>query len=206
MTILKLGSRGAAVKELQKLLKLYPDGIFGTNTEEAVRKYQEENNLTPDGIVGPATMAKLISNRSTLKKSKRKITEIIVHCTDTPEGRPHTVDDIRRWHKEKGWADIGYHYLVYLDGTVHEGRDVNVIGAHCNGHNTNSIGVCYVGGREKDSNNSKDTRTKEQKEGLVRLLRELRELYPTAKIYGHRDFSKSKPCPSFDALNEYKNI
>jgi len=204
ITILKLGSRGAAVKELQKLLKLYPDGIFGPNTEEVVKKFQLENGLTPDGKVGPATMAKLLSNRTMLKKSKRRITEIIVHCTATPEGRPHTVDDIRRWHKQQGWSDIGYHYLVYLDGTVHEGRDVNLIGAHCNGHNANSIGVCYVGGSDSNGN-AKDTRTQEQKEGLVRLLRELRELYPSAKIYGHRNFS-NKSCPSFDAAQEYKTI
>ena len=105
-TILKFGSKGTAVKELQKLLKIYPDGIFGRNTEEAAKKYQKENGLTPDGKVGPATMASLLSKRTMLKKSKRRITEIIVHCTATPEGRPHTVDDIRRWHKQQGWSDI----------------------------------------------------------------------------------------------------
>jgi N-acetylmuramoyl-L-alanine amidase len=199
LTILQLGSKGAAVKELQKLLKLYPDGIFGKNTEEAVKSYQSLHGLTVDGKVGPATLKKLLSDKSAIKKSKRYINEIIVHCTATPAGRPHTVDDVRRWHREKGWSDIGYHYLVYLDGTVHNGRDVDIAGAHCTGHNTNSIGVCYVGGL------GGDTRTEEQKAGLIRILTELRGLYPNAKIYGHRDFA-NKDCPSFDAKEEYKNI
>ena len=80
----------------------------------------------------------------------RSITEIIVHCTATPEGKPFTVQQIREWHtapkpKGNGWRDIGYHYIVYLDGSVHNGRPVEQIGAHCSGHNAHSIGVCYVG-------------------------------------------------------------
>ena len=137
--------------------------------------------------------------------SKRKITEIIVHCTATPEGRDVTVDEVRRWHKAQGWNDIGYHYMVYRDGTVHEGRNVDVAGAHCYGHNSKSIGVVYVGGYATDGKTAKDTRTAEQKEALLRLLKELRALYPNAVIYGHRDFA-AKPCPCFDARREYKGI
>lgn len=202
--VLRRGSKGTAVKELQKLLKLVPDGVFGSVTEEAVKSFQEANSLKDDGIVGPATMAKLLMNRSALKKSKRKINKIIVHCTATKEGVDYTVNDVRKWHLGRGYSDIGYHYLIYRDGSVHNGRDVDIIGAHCSAYNSNSIGVCYVGGLDKKGD-PKDTRTDAQKESLLRLLTELRSLYPDAKIHSHKDFA-NKACPSFDATKEYKNI
>lgn len=135
----------------------------------------------------------------------RKITEIIVHCSATPEGQNFTVEDIDRWHKQKGWQGIGYHYVIYLDGSVHKGRNEEVIGAHCLGHNAYSIGVCYIGGLDKWTKAHKDTRTEAQRRALIDLLKSLKEKYPNAIIYGHRDFSK-KDCPCFDAKNEYKNI
>lgn len=135
----------------------------------------------------------------------RKINEIIVHCTATPEGRDVTVNEIDRWHKAKGWAGIGYHYVIYLDGSIHGGREENKIGAHCKGHNNNSIGVCYVGGVAKDGETPKDTRTLAQKKALLSLLKYLKAEYPEAKIYGHRDFA-AKACPSFDAKEEYKAL
>lgn len=134
----------------------------------------------------------------------RKITEIIVHCADTPEGRDDKAADIRRWHKAKGWDDIGYHYVVDLDGTIEAGRDVEKAGAHAKGHNANSLGVCYVGGADKNMR-PKDTRTDAQKQSLVLLLKYLRQRYPNAKIIGHRDVS-AKPCPSFDAKTEYQDL
>ena len=135
----------------------------------------------------------------------RDIKEIIVHCTATPEGREVTVHDIDQWHREAGYKGIGYHYVVYLDGSVHVGRDEPYIGAHCVGHNADSIGVCYVGGMDKAMKNAKDTRTEEQKKSLIELLQSLKSKYPEATIYGHRDFS-SKDCPSFDAKTEYSRI
>ena len=141
----------------------------------------------------------------TLKKSRRRINEIIVHCTATPEGRDYTVADIRQMHKAQGWVDIGYHYLVYRDGSIHEGRNVDMVGAHCQGHNAQSIGVCYVGGVARDGKTPKDTRTPAQKDALIHLLMQLVCLYPDATIRGHRDFA-AKACPSFDATKEYKNL
>ena len=135
----------------------------------------------------------------------RKITEIIVHCSATPEGQNFTTEDIDHWHKQKGWQGIGYHYVIELDGSVHKGRNEEVIGAHCLGHNVYSIGVCYIGGLDKWTKAPKDTRTDAQKQALIDLLKRLKEKYPNAIIYGHRDFSK-KNCPCFDAKNEYKNI
>lgn len=136
---------------------------------------------------------------------KRKITEIIVHCTATKEGQHYTIEDVRRWHMQgNGWKDIGYHYLVYLDGTIVSGRPIAQVGAHCSGHNANSIGVCYVGGVDVNGK-AKDTRTEAQKRSLVELLSMLRRSFPQAKIYGHRNFA-NKACPSFDAKTEYSNI
>lgn len=207
MTLYRKGSRGEVVRQIQIALHLYPDGIFGVNTEQAVKEFQKRNNLNPDGIVGPLTLAKLIPQR--FKKSKRTITELIVHCSATPEGVDYTVDDIRRWHKQQGWSDIGYHYVVYRNGLIVDGRDVDLIGAHClkGGHNTHSIGICYVGGVDKDDvKKSKDTRTHEQRAALKAILIDLKRLYPNAKIYGHRDFDKGKDCPSFDARTEYSEL
>ena len=135
----------------------------------------------------------------------RTINEIIVHCSATPEGRPTTVGDIRAWHKQRGFKDIGYHYVVYLDGSIHAGRPESAIGAHCTGHNQHSIGVCYIGGVAKDMKSPKDTRTEAQKKSLLQLLKMLKKKYPQAKIYGHRDFA-AKACPSFDARKEYANL
>ena len=176
------------------------DGIFGKLTEEAVKEFQSAHGLKPDGIVGDATWAKLLG---TPQKSRRNVTEIIVHCSATREGADFTVADITRWHKQRGFTTIGYHYVIYRDGSVHNGRDVNVSGAHCVGHNTNSIGVCYIGGCAADGRTPKDTRTPAQKASLEILLRKLKTLYPAAKIHGHRDFA-NKACPSFDATKEFR--
>lgn len=135
----------------------------------------------------------------------RKINEIIVHCSATREGQEISVDTIRQWHIRKGWSDIGYHFVIYLDGSVHEGRPLERIGAHTIGHNRNSIGVCYIGGMNKEYTKAKDTRTTAQKESLKKLLMSYKNKYKDIKIYGHRDFA-NKACPSFDATSEYKWI
>lgn len=135
----------------------------------------------------------------------RQITEIIVHCSATPEGKDFTVADIDRWHKQRGFKKIGYHYVVYRDGTYHKGRELSEVGAHCTGHNSKSIGICYIGGCAKDGKTPKDTRTEAQKKTLITLLRTMKSKFPKASIHGHRDFA-NKACPSFDATTEYKNI
>lgn len=131
----------------------------------------------------------------------RKITEIIYHCTATKEGERFTVEDVDRWHKEKGWKGIGYHYLIGLKGELWIGRDIEEIGAHCVGHNANSIGICYVGGLDKNGK-AKDTRTLEQKRTLRILNESLTEKYPEATIHGHREFA-NKECPCFDVKTQF---
>lgn len=138
----------------------------------------------------------------------RKIDMIVVHCTATPEGKKTTVEAIRNQHVNVNhWKDIGYHYVIYLDGSIHTGRPVEQAGAHASGHNKNSIGICYVGGLDKYGK-CKDTRTDMQKESLIYLIKELKKQFPTIyKVVGHRDLPQvNKCCPCFDAKKEYMNI
>lgn len=208
--LLKKGSRDDDVKAVQTALHCYPDGIYGDLTTEAVREFQKANNLEVDGIVGRQTWNALFpastnaSGSNTLKKSKRSINLIVVHCTATEEGKDYSVAEIRRWHLKRGFSDIGYHYLIGIDGKVHEGRNVNISGAHTAGYNAHSIGVCYVGGLDKN-HKAKDTRTPAQKASLLRLLTDLKKIYPKATIHGHREYA-NKACPCFDAKNEYKSL
>lgn len=243
-TTYRQGSKGATVKQIQKVVGAYPDGIWGAVTTECVRRWQAAHGLSADGIVGVKTLAKMGlqataqavtpsakastiegPNGIVLKKSRRRIDYIAVHCTASREGQAMTVEQIRAGHKAQGWSDIGYHYVVTLDGRVHLGRDVDVAGAHVSGYNAHSIGISYVGGLENDPRKpynqlkAKDTRTEAQKNALLNLLVDLRKLYPKAKIQGHRDFSPDrngngtiepnewiKACPSFDAKTEYRMI
>lgn len=213
MKTLKKGSKGDEVEVLQHLLnveghKLTIDGDFGPKTEAVVKLFQEVHDLEADGIVGPKTWEALGVKTDTplnLKKSTRTITEIIVHCTATKEGVATTTEQIKHYHMTHGWKDIAYNYVIELDGSIHNGRDVNKVGGHTANHNNHSIGVVYVGGLAKDGKTAKDTRTEAQKAALLKLLKQLKAMYPKAKIYGHNSFAK-KSCPCFDAVKEYKNI
>lgn len=131
------------------------------------------------------------------------ITLIAIHCSATPNGRPHTAEDIHRWHLDRGWDGIGYHYVIELDGTRRTGRPEYWTGAHAGGHNRGSIGICLIG---------TDWFTLEQQAALADLLDDLRQRYPDAIIRGHRDLSPdrnndgritadewTKTCPGFDA-------
>lgn len=189
----KKGSRGEEVRTLQNKLNVMADGIFGPLTEEALREFQTAHGLEADGVAGPKTWAAM----GIWGGAGRRITKIILHCTATPEGRDYTVGQVRAWHKERGFSDVGYHWIVYRDGSVHPGRPESVAGAHCTGQNTCSVGVCYVGGEEPDgSHRPKDTRTPAQKKALRELVAELQKRYPGATVHGHYEFA-NKACPSF---------
>lgn len=204
MSTIKLGSRGDEVKRLQTILSLIPDGIFGKLTEEALNAWKVEHGLPADGIFDETTMLVMMPDELKAWQTVRRIDEIIVHCTATPEGRDYTVEQIRKQHKAQGWSDIGYHYVVYRNGKTLGGRDVRLVGSHCQGRNSHSIGVVYVGGCDKNMK-PKDTRTPEQKVALIHLLKTLRILYPGASIHGHNEYA-AKACPSFDAKKEYKDL
>lgn len=131
----------------------------------------------------------------------RKITKIILHCAATKEGQDFHASDIDRWHKDRGWNGIGYHYVIDLDGKIENGRPIELAGAHCSGHNANSIGICYIGGCDKNGK-AKDTRTPEQRFSLFKLVMELMEKYKLNfdQIFGHYELTVpkgAKACPSF---------
>lgn len=134
----------------------------------------------------------------------RTIREFIIHCSATKAGRDFRAADIRRWHRQRGFADIGYHFVIDLDGTIELGRPLGRIGAHCLGHNQISIGICYIGGLDADGKPA-DTRTPEQRDSLLALLRALRLHYPLATIHGHCEFA-AKACPCFDVPTAYSQI
>lgn len=136
-----------------------------------------------------------------IKKSNRKINRIILHSTATPEGMDVDAKRITAWHKQRGWSTIGYHYVVKIDGTIEEGRNVHTVGAHAKGYNKSSIGVVYVGGCDEDMN-PKDTRTEDQSLALANLLSALMDMYPNATLHGHNEFA-NKACPSFNVQEEY---
>lgn len=197
MTTLKRGSRGSEVKTLQGKLNLMADGIFGPLTEEAVKEFQKRKGLTADGVVGAQTWAAL-----GVAPSGRRVDEIILHCTATPEGEEFSNAQIKQSHLARGFSDIGYHYIIGLNGEVRPGRAEAIAGAHCEGHNTRSIGVCYVGGCPKRTtpnwqNIGKDTRTAAQRAVLEKLVKELLKRYPGATVHGHNEFAP-KACPSFN--------
>lgn len=127
----------------------------------------------------------------------RAINEIIIHCSATPEHRDIRAATIDKWHRNKGWNCIGYHYVIDLDGTIETGRSLSAEGAHTVGHNKNSIGICYIGGCDITGKKAKDTRTFEQSDSLYRLCCELLSKFPDAKLSGHNQWAK-KACPSFD--------
>lgn len=134
----------------------------------------------------------------------RPIEKIIIHCSATPEGRDVKTETIKQWHLDMGFSDIGYHYVIELDGQMKEGRPLEVVGAHVRGQNNNSIGICYVGGCDEQMK-PKNTLNKCQEEQLIAVLKWLKEKFPKATIHGHNEFS-AKACPSFNVQKWVKNL
>jgi len=133
----------------------------------------------------------------------RDLKRIILHCTATPEGAHFDIATIRRWHVQgNGWKDIGYHYVIYLDGSVHEGRPIEQIGAHTSGHNADSIGIAYVGGVNA-AGKAKDTLNEAQEVAMVNLIKALRDKYGYMSLHGHNEFA-AKACPSFNVKTKFK--
>ena len=149
-------------------------------------------------------------------KAMRSIKRIFVHCT--AGSQKQTVADLLAEFKRKGWRNPGYHVVITPDGECHQLLDYEKVSNGVKGYNSTSINVAYMGGIDSKLN-PVDNRTDEQKQSLVRLLKELKCRYPKAQILGHRDISpdtnhngivdpweRIKACPCFDAIKEYENI
>lgn len=133
---------------------------------------------------------------------RTKTTDILWHCTATPEGRDVSYDDLWQWHVvENGWNHIGYHWLIQLDGTEVECRPEDQVGAHCkdNGMNNCSVAIVYAGGMTVDMVSAKDTRTDEQIKAMYDLTQRLIDKYDLTwnDVHGHNEYA-AKACPSFD--------
>lgn len=124
---------------------------------------------------------------------------LVVHCAATPADMDIGREEIRKWHLQRGFADIGYHYVIRRDGTEEVGRPENVPGAHASGYNLHSLAVCLVGGLKKGTTKAENNFTPAQFERLWERLRIWQQRYPGAMVLGHRDLpGVNKACPSFD--------
>ena len=147
--------------------------------------------------------------------NSRPMHTIVVHCSATKDGVDYGMEDIKKWHLQRGFKNIGYHFVIKLDGTIEIGRPLDKVGAHVSGYNSGSIGICYIGGLTKD-NKASDTRTDKQKKSLLELIELLKKYINIKEIKGHRDFSRDlnknskldafeyiKQCPCFEVKDEY---
>ena len=128
--------------------------------------------------------------------SEMKINYLVVHCSDSPAGRGDDAETIHRWHKEKGWDGIGYHAVILENGTVQAGRPIYWTGAHCRGHNSDSLGVCLIG---------KGDYTERQFNALKCQLNQWLAIFPDANVVGHCDLDSRKQCPLFDVKKWWFN-
>ena len=155
----------------------------------------------------------------------RNIDAIIIHCSATRSGQDLRAKDIDRIHKARGFKQIGYNFVIDRDGLVENGRPLSMDGAHCNtkgfskeSYNKHSIGICYIGGLDKNGKPA-DTRTEAQKNALRDLVAKLCKEYDIIEVLGHRDTSPDldgsgevepaefiKACPCFDVRSEFCNF
>ncbi len=215
----------AEIKAFQRKHGLVPDGILGPQTRKVIkalatppaataRKEPDKAAIkatpTPDTLAlgvraaeRRLTVAQLASIKAMVDAfplaTARKVSEIIVHCAATPEGRSFDRKDIDAWHKQRGWpTGIGYHAVVLLDGAIQVGRPIGQDGIHTAKHNKGTIGACYIGGLTADGKHAKDTRTPAQIVALYHLCQRMKAHFAVAKpIAGHNQYNANKACPSF---------
>ena len=155
----------------------------------------------------------------------KTIDSIIIHCSATRAGQDLRAKDIDRMHKQRGFSQIGYNFVIDLDGMVENGRPLSIDGAHCNtkgfsesSYNKHSVGICYIGGLDAFGKPA-DTRTPAQRVALRELVAKLCKEYPIVEVLGHRDTSPDlndsgeiepaeyiKACPCFDVRSEFSNF
>ena len=136
----------------------------------------------------------------------RELNRVILHCSATREGQDVSAATIKDWHVNgRGWSDIGYHYVIGLDGTIEKGRPINRPGAHTKGHNAETVGVCYIGGVEQDGKTPKDTLTLAQQEAFRSLYNALQVVFGPMTLHGHNEYA-AKACPSFYVKDKFPDL
>ena len=147
----------------------------------------------------------------------RELNTFVVHCSATRSSQDIDVNQIREMHLQRGWSDIGYHFVIKRDGTLEVGRPISRAGAHVKGHNANSVGVCLVGGLNEETGKPENNFTKAQFDQLEELIETFLQVYPSIeKVCGHRDLSPDldgdgvveqhewlKQCPCFDVREKF---
>ena len=174
------------------------EGGLEDSTDNEVRSIQ------PPSLTGRAGVGLGRAGVGLGRAVARSVSLLIIHCSATLPGQRVSVQDIDRWHRQRGFDCIGYHFYITVDGTIWTGRPLSQVGAHCKGYNAHSIGICYEGGLDEEGRPC-DTRTLLQKAALVALINKLRESYPAADVVGHNDLNLHKACPCFSAVEEYNS-
>lgn len=207
----------AQIKAFQKAHGLVVDGIIGPQTRKVMKELETPpspraapepdksaiNTGTVDRQIEPPSASRLWAGQIPLADTARKIIEIIYHCAATPQGKWFDRDDVNAWHKQRGFSMIGYHFLILPDGTIQVGRPIGMVGAHCEGHNTGTIGICYVGGLTADGKRPKDTRTAAQIAATEWLVKALKKKFRiTRRVKGHNEYNHGKACPSFNVATD----
>lgn len=127
----------------------------------------------------------------------REINSLIIHGADTYPDMDIGKAEIDSWHRDRGWSSIGYHYVIRRSGDLEEGRPIDEIGAHTLGHNAESIGICLVGGKARETGLPVNY-TAAQWNALLDLVALLVHRYPIKNIYGHNELTDQKTCPGFE--------
>lgn len=128
----------------------------------------------------------------------RRIEQIVIHCSATQPHQDIGAQEIDGWHKKRGWSGIGYHYVIRRNGAIEKGRPDDKAGAHVQGHNSRTLGICLIGGLNAEGRARPDY-TPEQWQTLELLVRHLKSQHMRAEVLGHRDFpGVNKACPCFD--------
>ena len=144
--------KSADQRKHKLIKKQHPEKDIRFVFQKLVSVFKEANSLAPNGVSDTAScMQKEKSPKNGLRRktkmAKRQDTDyIIIHCSATPPSMDVGAKEIDKWHRQRGWRKIGYHYVITRDGDIQEGRELDEIGAHCRGLNSTSVGVCLVGG------------------------------------------------------------
>lgn len=138
-------------------------------------------------------------------RTRSETNRVILHCSATRPNSGVNASTIREWHLSRGWQDIGYHFVILEDGTLERGRHLHLQGSHVQGHNADTVGICYVGGLGADGK-PKDTMTKAQQDTFVGLWRALRLVYgDQLTLHGHNEYA-NKACPSFNVKKKFASL